>query len=198
MPPEEGRMNSLTKFCMWLGIVLLIAASGIPNYILVSLGLANRMPWTSGHRDVVAVGLCFIVGALAYWSGHSQGMRDGRWSQDRLKQQGHAVAPGPTQLIPPIGTPSDAKRTKYLVALDRVSSHTHGVPEGSPLMALPVDHDNIEVYVLVGTISRSRNPKAFGQIDPKLFDQRTKHLRAELTRNDGHYVEVEVETKSAA
>lgn len=106
MPPEEGRMDGLTKFCLWGGIVLVISASGIPNYILVSLGLANRMPWTSGHRDVMFVGLCFIVGALAYWRGHSQGLRDGRWSQDYWKEHRSVHLPDPTPPTPPTGAPS--------------------------------------------------------------------------------------------
>jgi hypothetical protein len=74
-------MNGLTKLVLWSGIALVFFESGIPNEIMIGLGLTNSR--FARSPNVVALGLCLIVGALAYWRGYDNGHREGELSRNR-------------------------------------------------------------------------------------------------------------------
>ena len=72
-------MSGPTKLVLWFGVALALIASGLPNEIFFSLGLADIRMGPS--HEAIAIGLCCIVGALSYWSGYQAGQRDEQWNE---------------------------------------------------------------------------------------------------------------------
>jgi hypothetical protein len=80
-------MNGPTKLALWTGAIIALLGSGLPNQILYSIGWATTR--IEPNHDVVAFGLCCVVGALAYWRGYDSGRRDERheWNESRNKDK---------------------------------------------------------------------------------------------------------------
>lgn len=68
---------------------------------------------------------------------------------------------------------------KTLHSLQGIPDFAEHIPEGDPLLVIPIPEKAAQVFALIGTIPLKHENKA---------------LEGTLTRNDGHYIEIEVET----